>query len=125
VLYVPRLKKNLLLVSVMEERDFVVVFKKEKVLIHPEGASPDIAVSIGVREGNLYRLKDKLVQALVHDSDNLCELWHRSMGHLHYRKLSILREIVTGLPNFSVEQQGVCRGCALGKNVKVVFSSSE
>jgi hypothetical protein len=47
------------------------------------------------------------------------------MGHLHYRALSILREIVTGLPNFSVEQQGVCRGCALGKNVKVAFPSSE
>jgi hypothetical protein len=47
------------------------------------------------------------------------------MGHLHYRALSILREIVTGLPDFSVEQQGMCRGCALGKNAKVAFPSSE
>jgi hypothetical protein len=96
-----------------------------KVLIRPKGASPDTTVSIGVREGNLYRLKGKPVQALVHDSDNLCELWHRRMGHLHYRALSILREIVTGLPDFSIEQQGVCRGCALGKNAKAAFPSNK
>jgi hypothetical protein len=125
VLYVPGLKKNLLSVSVMEDRGFVVMFKKGKVLICPEGASPDTTMSIGVREGNLYRLKGKPVQALVHDSDNLCELWHKRMGHLHYRALPILREIVTGLPDFSVEQQGVCRGCALGKNAKAAFPSSE
>jgi hypothetical protein len=111
VLYVPGLKKNLLSVSVMEDKGFVVIFQRGQVLIRLEGASPDTTVRIGVREGNLYRLQGKPVQALVHDSDNLCELWHRRMGHLHYRALSILREIVTGLPDFSVEQQGVQRVC--------------
>jgi hypothetical protein len=100
VLYVLGLKKNFLSVSVMEDKGFAVMFKKGKVLIRPEGASPDTTVSIGVREGNLYRLKGKPIQALVHDSDNLCELWHRRMGHLHYRALLILREIVIGLPYF-------------------------
>jgi hypothetical protein len=47
------------------------------------------------------------------------------MGHLHYRALSIPREIVTSLPEFSVEQKSVCKGCALGKNAKVAFPSSE
>jgi len=47
------------------------------------------------------------------------------MGHLYYRVLSILREIVTSLPKFSVDQQGICRGCAPGKNVKAAFPSSE
>jgi hypothetical protein len=82
-------------------------------------------VSIGVREGNLNRLQGNPIQDLVHDSDNLCDLWHRRMGHLQYKVLLILREIVIGLPKFSVEQQGVCRGCALGKNVKTAFPSSE
>jgi hypothetical protein len=125
VLYVPGLRKNFLSVSVMEDRGFSVIFQRGKVLICLEGASPDTTVVIGVREGNLYRLQGKLVQDLVHDNDNLCELWHRRLGHLHYRVLSILREIVTGLPDFSVEQQGMCRGCALGKNAKVAFPSSE
>jgi hypothetical protein len=47
------------------------------------------------------------------------------MGHLHHKALPILREIVTGLPDFSIEQQGVCRGCTLGKHAKVAFPSSE
>jgi hypothetical protein len=28
----------------------------------------------------------------VHNSDNLCELWHKRMGHLHHKALPILRE---------------------------------
>lgn len=47
------------------------------------------------------------------------------MGYLHHRALPILREMVTGLPDFNLEQQGVCGGCALGKNVKVSFPRSE
>jgi hypothetical protein len=38
VLYVPALKKNFLSVSVMEDRGFVVMFKKGKVLVCPEGS---------------------------------------------------------------------------------------
>jgi hypothetical protein len=108
VLYVIGLKKNLLPVSVMEDKGFAIIFQRGKLLIRPKGASLDTTMRIGVREGNLYRLQGKLVQALVHDSDNLCELWHMRMGHLHYRAFSIPREIIIGLPDFSVEQQGVC-----------------
>jgi hypothetical protein len=88
-------------------------------------SSPDTTQVIGVREGNLYRLQGEPVRALVHNSDNLCELWHKRMGHLHHKALPILREIVTGLPEFSIEQHGVCRGCTLGKHAKVAFPSNE
>jgi transposase InsO family protein len=33
--------------------------------------------------------------------------------------------MVTGLPEFGVEHQGVCRGCALGKNAKDAFPSND
>jgi transposase len=36
-----------------------------------------------------------------------------------------MREIVTGLPKFSVEHHGICKGCTLGKHAKVVFPSNE
>jgi hypothetical protein len=61
----------------------------------------------------------------MHTSENLCELWHRMMGHLHHRALPLLRQMVTGLSDFSLDHQGVCRGCALGKNVKEHFLSIE
>jgi len=44
---------------------------------------------------------------------------------LHQRALSALREIFTSLLDFSVERQGVCKGCALGKNAKGPFLSNE
>lgn len=56
---------------------------------------------------------------------HLCELWHKRMAHLHHGSLRVLREIVTGLPQFSTEHQQVCRGCALGKYTKTSFPSNE
>lgn len=44
---------------------------------------------------------------------------------MHHKALAILREIVTGLLEFSLEQQGVCKGHALGKNAKATFPNSE
>jgi hypothetical protein len=61
----------------------------------------------------IYREQEEREKDLLsakHDNDNLCKLWHRRMGHLHYKALPIMREIVTGLPNFNIEQQDVCRG---------------
>jgi hypothetical protein len=51
VLYVPELKKNLLSVSALEDEGFSILFQNEQALIHSEGASLNIAMSIGVREG--------------------------------------------------------------------------
>ena len=47
------------------------------------------------------------------------------MVHLHHDALNILKEIVTGLPDLRVEQQGLCKGCELSKYAKAAFSSSE
>lgn len=36
-----------------------------------------------------------------------------------------MEKIVKGLPNFKFEHEGICKGCALGKNSKIPFHSSE
>jgi len=61
VLYVLGFRKTFLSILVMEEWGFFITFRKGKVLMHLDGASRDIAMVIGVREGNLYRLACKLV----------------------------------------------------------------
>ena len=33
--------------------------------------------------------------------------------------------MVFGFPNFKVERNGVCKGCAIDKHVKIVFPTSE
>jgi hypothetical protein len=51
----------------MEDMGFVFIFHKGKVLICPEGSIPNTTMSIGVREGNLYRLQGNPIQYLVHE----------------------------------------------------------
>jgi hypothetical protein len=61
----------------------------------------------------------------VHDNENLCELWHKRLGHLHHGALPILKDMVQGLPDFKVQKEGVCKGCALSKHVKAAFPNNE
>jgi hypothetical protein len=68
---------------------------------------------IGVRKGNLCRLQGELVRALVHNIDNLCEMWHKRMGHLHHKVLPIMREIVKGFLDFSIEHRVYAEGARL------------
>ena len=60
VLFVGGHRKNLLSVFVMEEKGYVVEFKKH-VLIRLKKSSLEVAQVIGVKEGNLYRLQGKPV----------------------------------------------------------------
>jgi hypothetical protein len=60
-----------------------------------------------------------------HSSDNLCEIWHRKLGHLQYGGLPLLKDMVVRLLNFNVERIGVCKGSTLGKHVNTTFPSNE
>jgi hypothetical protein len=87
--------------------------------------SIEFALVIHVREVSLYRLLGRPFQALLHDNISLCELWHYIFGHLHYRALPTLKRMFTGLSELHVEHDGICRGCALGKNAKGSFPRSD
>ena len=125
VLYVPGLKKNLLSISGLEKKGFKVAFVDGQVLLWPRGKTIDDAIVIGVEEGGLYKLKGRSDQALVHSTINPCELWHRRFAHLHYRALPIVSKAVIGIPELQANHEGVCKGCAQGKNVKSPFPSSD
>jgi hypothetical protein len=128
ILYVPGLKKNLNSVSTHQDRGLEVTFKGTEVLIHPKGSLLASGQVIGVRGGKLFRLFFQPLHALAVSSDSsrqTCELWHHRMAHLHHGALGGLREVVTGVPQISMEHQDVCRGCALGKFTKVSFPSSD
>jgi hypothetical protein len=56
VLYVLGLKKNFILVSVVEDMGFLITFQRVKVLIYPEKYSSETLVVIGVRGDKFYRM---------------------------------------------------------------------
>ena len=82
---IPGLRKNLVSISYIEDRGFVVLFEKGQVYIYPQGGSRADSRVIGVRQGRMYR-----GGALACSTNNrdLCELWHRRLGHLHHGALS-------------------------------------
>jgi hypothetical protein len=125
VLYVPGLQKNLISISRLEEKGFRVAFVDGQVLMWPRGKNIDDAIIIGIHEDGLYKLKGKADQALVHSTINPCELWNRRFAHIHYKALPVVSKMVKGLPEILVFHDGVCKGCAQGKNVKNPFPSSD
>ena len=81
-------------------------------------------MEIGVKLGNVYRLLGNPIHALVHETMNPCELWHKRFDHLNYQALPSLPKVVTGMPSLSLVHDSVCKGCALGENVKKLYSNS-
>ena len=106
VMYVLGLKKNLVFVSMFEDKGYYVIFSKGKVfLCH-------IAIRevkrIGVQVKNLYKLEVEDCVALSTKaekvwSQDIGELWHRRLGHLDHRALKIMQQISTGLPKGALE----------------------
>ena len=89
-----------------------VSFVDGQVLMWPKGKTFDDAVVIGEEEGGLYKLKGHLEQALVHDTVEPNELWHRRLAHVHYRALPIASKAIEGLLEFQAKHDGVCKRCA-------------
>jgi hypothetical protein len=69
----------------------------------------------------LLEKKGHSEETLTHSIENPCELWHRILSHINYKALPYVRKAVTGLPEFKVDHEGVCNGCAQGKNIKNPF----
>ena len=60
VLFVPRLKKNLLSISALDAKGMTVAFVDGQFLMWPKGKTFDDAIVIGEHEGGLYKLKGQL-----------------------------------------------------------------
>ena len=90
--------KNLHSISALDEKGMRVSFVDGQVLMWPKRKTIDDAVVIGEQEGGLYKLKGHLEQALVHDSVEPNEIWHRRLAHVHYKALTLASKVVEGLP---------------------------
>lgn len=124
ILFVPGLQKNLLSISCLEDKGDRVTFIDGKIVVWDKNSRIENEKIIGIREGRIYRLLTPLSQASIHIEVSPRELWHRRFGHLHYKILPTLNSMVNGIPKLKKHHEGVCKGCALGKNVKRPFGSS-
>ena len=88
-----------------------------------EGNTIDEVVMIGEEEG-LYKLKGHLESDLTTSTINPCELWHKRLAHVNYKALPIVSKVVNDLLEIQINHEGVCKGCAQGKNTTNPFLSS-
>jgi hypothetical protein len=121
VLYVPGLTKNLLSISALQKKGFRVAFIDGEVLMWAKAETLNEAIIIGSEENALYKLKGHSKATMTHAIENSCELWHRRLAHINYKALPYICKAVTGLPELKVDHEGVCNGCAQGKNIKNPF----
>jgi hypothetical protein len=91
----------------------------------PKGKTIEDAIVIGTKDGGLYKLKGHLDATLTYSTESPCELWHRRLAHINYKALPYVSKAVTGLPDFKVDHEGVCKGCAQGKNIKNPLPKSD
>eukprot|EP00253_Pinus_taeda_P010402 PITA_10402 len=122
VLYVPDLKKNLMSISTMENKGYMVIFSNGKVRVWKNNVRD--AFTLGFRVDSLYQVDGSLLGVMSCDTSLQRELWHRRFSHLHYKALPDVRQMVTGMPEFRVEK-GVCPGCAEGKLKSGPFPSRQ
>eukprot|EP00253_Pinus_taeda_P025183 PITA_25183 len=116
VKYVLGLKKNLVFIAMLEDKGYDVVFSKGKVFLRH--ISTRQTKRIGIRVKNLYKLEVGDCVALSSKADmvqsqDVGELWHRILGHLHNGALKIMQQISTRLPKGKLEQTNTCKGCTL------------
>jgi hypothetical protein len=98
VLYVPGMKRNLISIYALEDKGYKVTFLEGKFIAWHKESHINSTKVIGFQENSLYILTIRPFEALLHDTINLSELWHKILSHIHYRYLLDLGKMVTGLP---------------------------
>ena len=74
ILYVPGLKKNLIIVAVLESKGYSIAFSKGKALMWPSNGSLSSTMTIRTQESGIYKITSQVVQALAHEMINPSEL---------------------------------------------------
>jgi hypothetical protein len=88
----------------MTDQGCIVEFDYQLVIVQRICPHLDQFLAKGIQEGGTYRLLVDPMRTLVHDSDNLCKLWHKKMGHLHYGALPVLKDMEQRLSNFRIKK---------------------
>lgn len=64
--------------------------------------------TLGFRVDGIYQVGGSPLGYLASDTSLQSELWHQIFPHLHYKALLGVRKMVTGMPKFNMNHEGVC-----------------
>lgn len=80
---------------------------------------------IWIHEGRLYRVTTPSHLALIHIKIIPIKIWHKIYGHIHYKIIPSLIQMVKGIPNIKEDHEGVCKGSAIENKTRKPFTSSD
>ncbi|MCO5556318.1 hypothetical protein L7F22_009865 [Adiantum nelumboides] len=129
VLYVPRIKKNLLSVSSLAKNGLWVIFEDDRCIVRDRENGYSL-ITTGTLENGLFVLDcyEKQIQACIAETKTRAmqdaELWHARFGHVGYSSLMTLQRhnMVHDLSLLQMPPRHVCEGCVLGKMHRFAFS---
>ena len=107
VLYVTRLKKNILSNYSLDEKGIRVSFIYGQVLMWKKGKTIDDEIVIREEYEFLYKLKGQPEQVLVHKSIEPSLLWYQRLAHMHFRAPLMARKAVYVLPEIQEKNEGI------------------
>ena len=118
VLYNKGLKANLLSITQICDKDFLVQFsKKGCIIINEEG----IQVLEGNRTtNNCYGVVPTAPISCRSARIDMLELWHHKFGHANFKQVAIVSklEAVKGFPKFGKVKKIICGAYQIGKQTK-------
>ena len=115
MLYIPKIKRNLLSITAITDQGHVVKFTKTGVEILNDGGK---VIRHGVRRNNLYELSALTTSTGV----GTTKLWHERFGHIGHAVLKEMHKhgMVAHLPVVT-EMKEPCEACMLGKQQRKAF----
>ena len=107
----------------MEDKGYKVTFNNGKVHVSKNNVKD--AFTLGFHVDSLYQVNGSPLGIMSYDTSLQSELWHQRFPPLHYKAILGVRQMVTRMPKFRVEKEGVCLGCAKGKLRRGPFPLSQ
>lgn len=127
VMYVPGLTANLLSVSTLVDRDFIVVFSENGCEIYDKSACRIKGKVLHSCENvkGVYKFKAITnASAFSAPMSDEFELWHRRLAHLGASNMKLLRDGLARGVSFQIPDKLQCKPCLKGKQTRTPFSKS-
>ncbi|KAK1387194.1 hypothetical protein POM88_015372 [Heracleum sosnowskyi] len=129
VALVDGLKHNLLSISQLCDKGFLVTFSKEACVVSKGGNNN--VVMTGFRRGNVYiadfssTSPDTITCLFSKASKDESWLWHKKLSHLNFKVMNDLvrKDLARGIPQVEFSKDGLCDACQKGKQKKASFKS--
>ena len=117
VYHVPRVKKNLLLVTQLADEGYWLLFGPKDVKVYKEVIVIGTPTMEAKRMDSVYVMSAESYYMDKTRKNETTDFWHARLGHVSYHKMKVMmsKSMLKGLPQLECREDTVCAGCQYGK----------